>query len=543
MMGQLILRQQFKIFKMKFHLFILSFIIVGYSNAQIMPPTFIANNNTYPASISSNTSFAIQSATSGLTSNSYPAIKSEFSWTFNNTTPYTIQFMVTKTGQTTTNGGFIGFTTAVNGLSYSSSMFYEFNGGNVLRNFVNTDYLNDNIPFSNTLLGSSTGTQITTTYDGTNWRNYVNGQLKTTIRNTATWSSTGNLMIGNVGGYTNIIIDEVRFWNKVLTADEINKNWNKSLTGYEDGLKLYYNFNNQGYASENNTSIKYLTDITVNNKKGTFTNLSLTGTQQNFVTDIAQTNIYDSSIITLDANILDSYPGNDHGTSYGNTNNKSAFLWHDVYSSSNVFFFKSISYNVSDLIGPVLNADGGRSLLMNNIYGKSNNYSFISGYGRRTFEAWVKFNSLNNNSVVSIGNLANNDLFEMAVNNGKLILNTGADFASNLNIKSNRTLLTNTWYHIVIVYDPYLELSQIPTFFTIYINGTFDNDYYTASNANQTSIDAVFTPINTTNTNIYIGNSLRPFSGKLGLLKIYKRVLSASEILNKYNATKARFGY
>ncbi len=543
MMGQLILRQQFKIFKMKFHLFILSFIIVGYSNAQIMPPTFIANNNTYPASISSNTSFAIQSATSGLTSNSYPAIKSEFSWTFNNTTPYTIQFMVTKTGQTTTNGGFIGFTTAVNGLSYSSSMFYEFNGGNVLRNFVNTDYLNDNIPFSNTLLGSSTGTQITTTYDGTNWRNYVNGQLKTTTRNTATWSSTGNLMIGNVGGYTNIIIDEVRFWNKVLTADEINKNWNKSLTGYEDGLKLYYNFNNQGYASENNTSIKYLTDITVNNKKGTFTNLSLTGTQQNFVTDIAQTNIYDSSIINLDANILDSYPGNDHSTSYGNTNNKSAFLWHDIYSSSNVFFFKSISYNVSDLIGPVLNADGGRSLLMNNIYGKSNTYSFISGYGRRTFEAWVKFNTLNNNSVVSIGNLANNDLFEMAVNNGKLILNTGADFASNLNIKSNRTLLANTWYHIVIVYDPYLELSQIPTFFTIYINGTFDNDYYTASNANQTSIDAVFTPINTTNTNIYIGNSLRPFSGKLGLLKIYKRVLSASEILNKYNATKARFGY
>ena len=137
---------------MKLYFIILSFFIVGYASAQIMPPTFIANNNTYPASISSNTSFAIQSATSGLTSNSYPAIKSEFSWTFNNTTPYTIQFMVTKTGQTTTNGGFIGFTTAVNGLSYSSSMFYEFNGGNVLRNFVNTDYLNDNIPFSNTLL-------------------------------------------------------------------------------------------------------------------------------------------------------------------------------------------------------------------------------------------------------------------------------------------------------------------------------------------------------------------------------------------------------
>ena len=144
---------------------------------------------------------------------------------------------------------------------------------------------------------------------------------------------------------------------------------------------------------------------------------------------------------------------------------------------------------------------------------------------------------------MSIGNLANNDLFEMVVNDGKLILNTGADFSSNLNIKSNRTLLANTWYHIVVIYEPYLVISETPKFFNIYINGAFDNDYFTASNANQTSIDAIFSPINTTNTNIYIGNSLRPFNGKLGSLKIYNRILSATEILNKYNATKGRFGY
>jgi hypothetical protein len=121
-------------------------------------------------------------------------------------------------------------------------------------------------------------------------------------------------------------------------------------------------------------------------------------------------------------------------------------------------------------------------------------------------------------------------------------LNTGVDFSSNLNIKSNRTLLTNTWYHIVVVYDAWMEIQQDPKLFMIYINGAFENDYWTAMNANQISFDALFSPINTTNTTIKLGNSLRPFNGKLGILKVYKRVLSASEILNKFNATKSRFG-
>jgi len=79
----------------------------------------------------------------------------------------------------------------------------------------------------------------------------------------------------------------------------------------------------------------------------------------------------------------------------------------------------------------------------------------------------------------------------------------------------------------------------------IYINGVLDNDWLTQviADASQTSIDAIFTNLNTTNTNIYVGNSLRPFNGKLGSLKIYKRVLSATEILNRFNANKSRYGY
>lgn len=539
MMELIILPLQFKTFNMKLYFIILSFFLVGYANAQIMPLPFISNSNAYPTSLGANASFDIESATSGLAANTYPAIKSDFSFNFTNTTPYTIQFWVAKKVSNSAFRGFIGFTTAADGLSYSagSVLFYEFSGS-ILRNFVKNDYLNDNISLAGFAL--NTMYQITTTYDGTNWRNYVNGQLVNTNRNTATFNSTANLMLGNIGGYTNIVLDEVRFWNKALTADEITNNWNKPLTGYETGLKLYYNFNNQGYASENNTNIKSLKDKSINNYKGTFLNMALSGSQQNFISDISPTTTYDSLILSLDANNLDSYPGNGRGTTYGNTNNKSAFIWHDLYKSTNLFFYNSSSYDVNQLAGPILNADGGRSLFINNIYGKTNTISGISAYARRSFEAWVKFNTLNNNSVISIGNMANYDLFEMAANNNKLILSIGTDLTSKLNIKSNQTLKTNTWYHVVIVYNPYNANGK---FYYLYINGSLDNDYYSALSASQTTIDAIFTQQNTTNTNIYIGNSLRPFNGKLGILQIYNRELGADEVLNKYNATKSRYGY
>ena len=541
MMAQLILLLQFKTFNMKLYFIIVSLLVVGFSNAQVLPQALIVNNNAYPTTFSSNTSLSFQSVNYPATLTN-PALKSNFSFNFSNTTPYTMQFMVSKKFNAY-SGGFIGFTTSADGLSYStgSFLFYEFNIGNnafVLRNYVYNEYLNDNITLSMNTYPVDVTYQITTVYDGTYWRNYVNGQLVNTNRNNTTWSGTGNLMLGNIGSMTNVILDEVRFWNKALTPEEVANNWYKPLTGREDGLKVYYNFDNQGFAGENNNGVTYIKDQTTNNNTGTFINMSLTNTEQNFVTDISQVNTYDSSIITLDANILDSYPGNGRGSSYGNNNNKSAYFAHDLYSGTNLIFYNSSSYNVSQYAAPILSADGGRSLLFKDIYGKTNAASGISGNDRRSFEAWVKFNTLNDNSVVSVGNLANNDLFEMAVNNGKLILSTGTNLNGNLNIKSDRTLLANTWYHIVIVCDFYDMNGQI---FYIYINGAIDNDYVRSFYA--TDIDTYFSPINTTNTNIYIGNSLRPFNGKLGVLKVYKRVLSATEILNKYNATKARFGY
>ena len=558
MMAQLILHLQFKIFNMKLYLIFLSFLIVGFVDAQILPQALIVNNNAYPSTISANASFDLLPTVQGIeTKSPYPNIVSNVTISFTESSPFSIQFLVKgksftivypKVTTRTFNTGFIlGFATNNNLEDNNSNIFvgYRISPTSIVR--VNNGMFTTEGSYSLPATFGETY-QITETYNGTKDSIYINGVFYAESTRTGTGNFTTSplyLVLGNNADHTTCIIDEVRFWNKTLTANEISKNWNKPLTGNEAGLQLYYNFNNQGYANEDNTKINYLKDQTVNNYKGVLINTSLTGSQQNFVTDIAQANIKDSSVVTFDANILDSYPGNDRGTIYGNTNNKSAFIVHDLYTTSNLIFYNSSSYDVNQLAAPILSADGGRSFLINNIYGKTNTASGISGNDRRTFEAWVKLNSLNNISIVSIGTYTDNDLFEMAVDNGKLILNIGPNFSSKLNLKSNRTLQTNTWYHLVIVNDPWLSLSQYTNFYNIYINGVLDNDWSTQVNADasQTSIQPYFTNLNTTNTNIYLGNSLRPFNGKLGSLKIYKRVLSTTEILNRFNANKSRFGY
>ena len=95
-------------------------------------------------------------------------------------------------------------------------------------------------------------THIAITYDANaeenSFRLYVNGNLVGEV------TATGNIITTNRGpylighqpsyyAYNSIMIDELRFWNRVLTADEIRYTMNRPLTGRETGLVAYYNFN------------------------------------------------------------------------------------------------------------------------------------------------------------------------------------------------------------------------------------------------------------------------------------------------------------
>ncbi len=77
---------------------------------------------------------------------------------------------------------------------------------------------------------------------------YINGELKGTIYNKKfdydqrlnTYTGNHNVSFGGdkFTGY----LDEVRLWNKALSAEEVSTNYGRVLSGREDGLKLYWPF-------------------------------------------------------------------------------------------------------------------------------------------------------------------------------------------------------------------------------------------------------------------------------------------------------------
>ena len=94
-------------------------------------------------------------------------------------------------------------------------------------------------------------------------------------------------------------------------------------------------------------------------------------------------------------------------------------------------------------------------------------------------------------------------------------------------LTSVSTLSTGVWYNVTFTYDGSAT--------RLYLNGSID----TGSNAAVGTIAA--SPANFIIGRAYnIYSSL--FNGNIASVKLYNRVLSATEILNNYNVTKKRFG-
>ncbi|MEA4839400.1 MAG: LamG-like jellyroll fold domain-containing protein [Bacteroidales bacterium] len=87
----------------------------------------------------------------------------------------------------------------------------------------------------------------------------------TVIENTDFVSIGMDYIAETPGRCLNAIIDEVRIWNDVRTADEIRQNMYHKLTGSESNLVAYYNFDN--------ISGTTLTDITGHGHTGTLKNM------------------------------------------------------------------------------------------------------------------------------------------------------------------------------------------------------------------------------------------------------------------------------
>jgi hypothetical protein len=125
--------------------------------------------------------------------------------------------------------------------------------------------------------------KLAITYDGTNLRTYSNGVLVSTFAINITLKPTDSVL--QMGSNVAQTIDEFRIWNSTLSQAQISANQNATAYG-SSGLMLYYNFNNQGTISGNNTAVTSITDQSGNNRNGTLYNVPLNSGTNNFVTSI-----------------------------------------------------------------------------------------------------------------------------------------------------------------------------------------------------------------------------------------------------------------
>lgn len=119
---------------------------------------------------------------------------------------------------------------------------------------------------------------------------YLDGILKDTSITISSFTSNTQIKLGvaNNSAYLNGSMDELRFWNIILTETEINNRMNCELTGNEENLIAYYRFN-QGVAEQNNTSENILIDNSLNSLNGNLLNFNLDGMTSNWVSDFGVT--------------------------------------------------------------------------------------------------------------------------------------------------------------------------------------------------------------------------------------------------------------
>jgi len=213
-------------------------------------------------------------------------------------------------------------------------------------------------------------------------------------------------------------------------------------------------------------------------------------------------------VLCLDAANKNSYPGT--GTT-----------WSDLSGNSN---------NGTLTNGPTFNATNMGSI----VFDGTNDYiyrSSLSNFNSSTYTIllWGKFVSVSSSGVLFNLGRSSGDAdteAQLYYSNSRLVY---WDFAGSIAfnfIQSSGTLSTNVYQ--------YLGFTKNSTNGTFYINGYSSGTGTAAFDANISTNDFTI--------GADIRDSINYVNGNISQFLIYNRVLTASEVLQNYNATKSRFG-
>ena len=191
--------------------------------------------------------------------------------------------------------------------------------------------------------------------------------------------------------------------------------------------------------------------------------------------------------------------------------------------TGNTAFDLSGSGNTSTLKnGPTFNSSNLGTFVLDgtNDYILVNSAANILSKTAYTKIAWFYVTSfVTNNNIIS-GGFSGQHAFWLFASN-KLYAGHNGNWST---VTGGTTLSLSTWYHGAVTYSN-------STGWILYLNGTQDG-----------------TSVNTTtftgNQEISIGSygAGNNFTGRIASVQVYNRVLSATEIVQNYNATKRRYG-
>jgi len=224
-----------------------------------------------------------------------------------------------------------------------------------------------------------------------------------------------------------------------------------------------------------------------------------------------------------------------------NANNSTVTPWYDLSGNgNNGTLYNGVSFSSSD--GGVFVFDGVDDYINQN-YPTSN---FPSGSVANTINIWLKIPSTNSQGMEPFG-MGNNSGSSSRI--GIWLPGTAQNgvgtSVGQIGIESvNSAVLTtniqsfNTWLNLCAVFNGGLEDN-----FTLYINGSS----VSISKYQRAASGPATMNIQTSNSFLTFGGipsvpSAHVYKGPIGPTQVYNRSLSASEVLQNYNAQKGRFG-
>ena len=185
--------------------------------------------------------------------------------------------------------GMMGF--RAGGTGQGEMYLIQLNNGTLESRFINSSGFYEYVGGNFTIL-PAVWQHVAWIYDGSKVELFIDGEsVGSTPADGVIDSVNKPFGIGkSIQGTFNFVfggrMDEVTLWSKALTADDLQDIMENELNGDEEGLELYYKFN-QGVPGGDNTSItQIVSEVGAPERNGDLINFALTGETSNFLGEL-----------------------------------------------------------------------------------------------------------------------------------------------------------------------------------------------------------------------------------------------------------------